>query len=54
MENCFPPLPLPEEGLVGGNVKEEYGEYTMDEIINGRVNLSLSSLCHPPSAIPSC
>jgi len=36
MENCFPPLPLPEEGLVGGNVKEEYGEYTMDEIINGR------------------
>jgi glutamate--cysteine ligase catalytic subunit len=38
MENCFPPLPLPEEGLVGGNVKEEYGEYTMDEIINGKVN----------------
>jgi glutamate--cysteine ligase catalytic subunit len=38
MENCFPPLPLPDEGLVGGSVKEEYGEYTMDEIINGRVN----------------
>lgn len=37
MENCFPPLPLPDEGLVGGSVKEEYGEYTMDEIINGRV-----------------
>jgi len=36
MENCFPPLPLPDEGLVGGSVKEEYGEYTMDEIINGR------------------
>jgi glutamate--cysteine ligase catalytic subunit len=38
MENCFPPLPLPDEGLVGGNVKEEYGEYTMDEIINGKVS----------------
>ena len=38
MENCFPPLPLPDEGLVGGSVKEEYGEYTMDEIINGRVS----------------
>jgi len=36
MANCFPPLPLPDEGLVGGSVKEEYGEYTMDEIINGR------------------
>jgi glutamate--cysteine ligase catalytic subunit len=39
MENCFPPPPLPDEGLVSGSVKEEYGEYTMDEIINGRVNL---------------
>lgn len=38
MENCFPPPPLPDEGLVSGSVKEEYGEYTMDEIINGRVN----------------
>ncbi len=38
MENCFPPPPLPDEGLVGGSVKEEYAEYTMDEIINGRVN----------------
>ena len=38
MENCFPPPPLPDEGLVGGSVKEEYDEYTMDEIINGRVN----------------
>lgn len=37
MENCFPPLPVPDEGLIGGSVKEEYGEYTMDEIINGRV-----------------
>ena len=38
MENCFPPLPLPDEGLVSGSVKEEYDEYTMDEIINGRVS----------------
>ncbi|KAH9992488.1 glutamate-cysteine ligase catalytic subunit [Russula vinacea] len=36
MENCFPPPPLPEEGLASGSVKEEYGEYTMNEIINGR------------------
>ena len=38
MENCFPPPPLPDEGFVSGSVKEEYDEYTMDEIINGRVN----------------
>lgn len=37
MENCFPLPPLPDEGLAGGNVGEEYAEYTMDEIINGRV-----------------
>ncbi|KAH9985787.1 glutamate-cysteine ligase catalytic subunit [Russula compacta] len=36
MENCFAPLPLPDEGLVGGSVKEEYAEYTLDEIVNGR------------------
>jgi glutamate--cysteine ligase catalytic subunit len=47
MENCFPPLPLPDEGLVGGSVKEEYGEYTMDEIINGRVSGS-TLCCFPP------
>jgi hypothetical protein len=40
MENCFPPPPLPEEGSMGGSVKEEYAEYTMDEIINGRVRYS--------------
>ena len=39
MENCFPPPPLPEEGFMSGSVKEEYAEYTMDEIINGRVNI---------------
>ncbi|KAI9442582.1 glutamate-cysteine ligase catalytic subunit [Lactarius indigo] len=38
MANCFPPppAPLPEEGVTGGSVNEEYAEYTMDEIINGR------------------
>ena len=39
MENCFPPPPLPDGGLASGSVKEEYAEYTMDEIINGRVNI---------------
>ena len=37
MENCFPPPPLPDGGLVSKSVDEEYDEYTMDEIINGRV-----------------
>jgi glutamate--cysteine ligase catalytic subunit len=37
MENCFPSPPLPDEGFIGGNVSEEYAEYTMEEIINGRV-----------------
>ena len=45
MENCFPPPPLPDEGFVSGSVKEEYDEYTMDEIINGRVN---HLKCHFP------
>ena len=33
---------------MGGNVNEEYGEYTIDEIINGKVNDLFSSLfyCH--------
>jgi len=46
MENCFPPPPLPDEGLASGSVKEEYDEYTMDEIINGRVNHLKSCLPH--------
>jgi len=36
MGNCFPPPPLPDEGLVGGNVNDEYAEYTLNEIINGK------------------
>jgi hypothetical protein len=51
MENCFPPPPLPDEGLVSGSVKEEYGEYTMDEIINGRVSHLKRYLPQPISLI---
>lgn len=36
MDSCFPPPPPPDVGL-SESVKEEYAEYTMEEIINGRV-----------------
>ncbi|KAF8222928.1 glutamate-cysteine ligase catalytic subunit [Tricholoma matsutake] len=37
MRNCFPPLPLPENGALNGRpVDEEYEEMTMNEIINGK------------------
>lgn len=40
MRNCFPPLPLPENGAQNGRpVEEEYEEMTMNEIINGKVCL---------------
>jgi glutamate--cysteine ligase catalytic subunit len=55
MENCFPPPPLPDEGFVSGSVKEEYDEYTMDEIINGRVNRLQSYLarkCYRSFCVP--
>jgi glutamate--cysteine ligase catalytic subunit len=40
MRNCFPPLPLPENGALNGRpVDEEYEEMTMNEIINGKVRL---------------
>ena len=51
MPNCFPPPPAPtpeEGGVAGGSVSEEYAEYTMDEIINGRVSAALSLLSLPP------
>jgi glutamate--cysteine ligase catalytic subunit len=54
MENCFPPPPLPDEGLVSGSVKEEYDEYTMDEIINGRVNHLNSYLPQTNFAYSAC
>ena len=39
MPNCFPPPPEPtpeEAEAAGGSVSEEFAEYTMDEIVNGR------------------
>jgi glutamate--cysteine ligase catalytic subunit len=42
MKNYFPSPPPPDEGFTGGNVSEEYAEFTMDEIINGRVRHALS------------
>jgi len=36
MGNCFPPIPLPENGFVNRNVEEEYEEMTMNEIMNGK------------------
>ena len=53
MENCFPPPPLPDEGFVSGSVKEEYDEYTMDEIINGRVN-HLNVISHKTISLILC
>jgi glutamate--cysteine ligase catalytic subunit len=38
MPNCFPPPPAPTPEEAGGSVNEEYAEYTMDEIMNGRVS----------------
>ena len=37
MPNCFPPPPAPTEA--GVSVNEEYAEYTMNDIMNGRVSL---------------
>jgi len=38
MKNCFPPPPLPENGLAyHGPVEDEYEEMTMKEIMNGKV-----------------
>lgn len=39
MRNCFPPLPLPEDGVpLTRPVEDEYEEMSMDEIINGKVS----------------
>ncbi|TCD70319.1 hypothetical protein EIP91_003948 [Steccherinum ochraceum] len=34
--NCFPPAPKPEAGQELGPVEDEYDEYTLDEIFNGK------------------
>ncbi|KAG6866759.1 hypothetical protein C0991_011418 [Blastosporella zonata] len=37
MRNCFPPLPLPENGVYNNRpVEDEYEEMSMHEIINGK------------------
>lgn len=39
MRNCFPPPPLPEHGVLYRlPVDEEYDDFTMDEIMNGKVS----------------
>jgi glutamate--cysteine ligase catalytic subunit len=38
MRNCFPPPQLPEDGILDRlPVDEEYAEFTMNEIMNGKV-----------------
>ncbi|KAF8973058.1 glutamate-cysteine ligase catalytic subunit [Flammula alnicola] len=42
LRNCFPPLPLPEDGLANRSpVEDEYEEMTMNEIMNGKVGPQL-------------
>lgn len=41
MGNCFPPPPLPQHGIYRLPVDEEYDEFTMDEIMNGKVSWSI-------------
>ena len=41
MKNCFPPPQLPEDGILNRPpVDEEYAEFTMNEIMNGKVRWS--------------
>ena len=41
MKNCFPPPQLPEDGILNRPpVDEEYAEFTMNEIMNGKVRRS--------------
>lgn len=39
MRNCFPPLPLPENGVNTGPVEDEYEEMSLEEIMNGKVRI---------------
>lgn len=39
MRNCFPPPQLPEDGILNRlPVDKEYAEFTMNEIMNGKVS----------------
>lgn len=41
MRNCFPPPMKPESWEPEGSIEDEYEEYTLEEIINGKVRLSI-------------
>ncbi len=40
LRNCFPPIPIPENGFLEHrqSVEQEYEEMTLDEIMNGKVS----------------
>jgi len=38
LRNCYPSLPLPENGVHHGSVDDEYEEMSMNEIMNGKGN----------------
>lgn len=37
MRNCFPAPLKPDSWKPEGSVEDEYDEYTLDEIVNGKV-----------------
>ena len=37
LQNCFAEVPVPTNGHAFGALEEEYEEYTLDEIFNGKV-----------------
>lgn len=45
MRNCFPPPLKPESWKPEGSVEDEYEEYTLDEIINGKVYFFSFPIC---------
>jgi glutamate--cysteine ligase catalytic subunit len=38
LRNCYPAEPEPLEGIMRGNVEDEYEEMTVEEIMNGKVS----------------
>src|ERR1700677_3266593 len=47
LRNCYPSLPLPENGVHHGSVDDEYEEMSMNEIMNGKVRFQHGFLVHP-------
>lgn len=41
LRNCFAAIPVPENGHTHAPVEDEYDEFTLDEIINGKVRSQL-------------